>query len=274
MMRRTGVSAIGGSLRAAELDRQLAQCELHRMDAELLFDRIGVGSGWHVLDVGCGPLGVLDMLAERVGPGGRVVGMDREPAMLDAAAHTLADRDVHGVGLLCADLADTGGRGGSFDLVHERLTLGDAISPRETVEEMVRLTRPGGWVALQDADLVSWTCEPASPAWDRLAHALTSTWIGDPHVGRRLPGLLRAAGLVDVEVDVHAGLWHRGEPHHALLPHLVELHRDRVVNHGPLTAFDLDLDLQALGEHLARPGTLVLSWTLFQAWGRKPFSPA
>lgn len=268
-MRKTGV--LDRVLGEAEQARLLAQCELHRMEAELLFDRICVESGWQVLDLGCGPLGVLDILAERAGPPGRVIGMDRDPAMLDAAAAALATRGVKGVGLVRGDITETGGPTDSFDLVHERMTLGDALSPRDAVAEMVRLTRPGGWVALQDADLVSWTCEPASVAWNRLAHALTSTWIGDPNIGRRLPGLLRAAGLVDVEVDVHAGLWHPGEPHHTLLPHLVGLHRDRILANGPLTAFDLDVYLDEVREHLARPDTLVLSWTLFQAWGRKPF---
>lgn len=272
MMRRTGASGVlDADLDTAELARQLAQSELHRMEAELLFDRIGVAPGWRVLDLGCGPLGVLDVLAERVGPRGCVVGVDPDPALLEAAARSLAERGVRGVGLVRGDLTHTGAPTESFDLVHERLTLGDGVSPRDAVAEMVRLTRPGGWVALQDADLVSWTCEPPSPAWDRLAHALTSTWIGDPHVGRRLPGLLRDAGLVDVEVDVHAGLWRRGDSHHGLLPHLVGLHRDRIVAHGCLTAVDVDLDLHAVEEHLSRPDTIVLSWTLFQAWGRKPY---
>ena len=272
MMRRTGAPVLlDGSHGEAERDRQLALCDMHRMEAELLFDRIGVHSGWHTLDLGCGTLGVLDVLAERVGPRGRVIGLDREPAMLEAAARTLKERGVHGVALVRGDLTDTGGATASFDLVHERLMLADAICPRDMVAEMARLTRPGGWVALQDADFVSWTCEPPSPAWDRLRHALTSTWAGDPHIGRRLPGLLRGAGLEDVEVDVHVGLWLPGDLNHTLLPHLVELHRERIVALGPLTGFDLDLDVDTVREHLARPDTIVLGWTLFQAWGRKPF---
>lgn len=255
----------------AERARLLAQCELHRMEAELLFDRICVESGWRVLDLSCGPLGVLDILAERVGRHGSVIGMDADPAMLTAAADELAARGVLDVGLVRGDITATGGPTESFDLVHERLALGDALCPIDAVAEMVRLTRPGGYVALQDADLVSWTCEPASPAWDRLADALTSTWIGDAHIGRRLPGLLRAAGLVDVEVDVHVGLWNPGDPHHTLLPHLVELHRDRILAHGPLSAFELEIALNEVEQHLRRPDTMVLSWTLFQAWGRRPF---
>jgi len=255
-----------------ERARLLAEAALYRMEADLLFDRVGVESGWQTLDLGCGPLGVLDVLAERVGARGVVVGVDCDQTMLDAAADELTGRGLAGVRLVRGDVAAAAGMPGAFDLVHTRFTLGDLQCPADAVANMVQLTRPGGWVALQDADLVSWTCEPACPAWDRLASALTVSWAGDPRVGRRLPGMLRAAGLEHVEVDVHAGVWHPGEPHHGLLAHLVGLHRDRIITLGLLSGAEVDQCLAELHNHLARADTLVLSWTLFQAWGRRPFT--
>ena len=59
----------------AERARLLVQCEIHRAEAESLIDRIGVGPGCRAIDIGCGPLGVLDILADRVGPTGAVVGL-------------------------------------------------------------------------------------------------------------------------------------------------------------------------------------------------------
>ncbi|MGH3564576.1 MAG: methyltransferase domain-containing protein [Pseudonocardia sp.] len=268
-MRRTAGDVLGAW--GTEEARLLAQCELHRMAAELLFDRICVECGWRALDLGCGPLGVLDILAERVGPNGSVIGLDHDPRMLAAAAPALTQRGVRGIQLVQGEVTATGLPAASFDLVHERLLLGNLGRPEAVVAEMVRLVRLGGFVALQDADVISWTCEPACPAWDRLAHALTTTCIGDPHIGRRLPGMLRGAGLVDVEVDVQAGVWRPGEPHHTLLPCLVGLHRDRILTSGTLTEPELDACLHDVEKHLARPDTIVLSWTLFQAWGRKPF---
>ncbi|MGH4017844.1 MAG: methyltransferase domain-containing protein [Pseudonocardiaceae bacterium] len=266
--------AAGHVLGASDVARArlLAQCELHRMEAELLFDRIGVDSGWHALDLGCGPAGVLDILAERVGTGGSVVGLDCDPRMLEMAAPLLAERGLAGVQFLEAEAAATGLPCDSFDLVHERLLLVNVPRPEDVVAEMVRLTRPGGYVALQDKDVVSWTCEPAHPAWDLLKDALVAAWSGDPHIGRRLPGLLRNAGLVDVDMDVHADLWRTGDPCQTLLPRFAGIYRDRILASGALTGSDLDGCLCELEEHLARPDTIVLCWTLFQAWGRKPLS--
>lgn len=283
MMRRTGVAdtLVGARWAAPQephgpehdvpadtpLPGMLAGGERHRMAAELLFDRIGVEAGWQVLDLGCGP---LDVLAERVGSRGYVIGFDPDQELLTAARKVLADRGVQGVQLARGDFDATGGCTGSFDLVHARLLLGELARPEATVREMVRLTRAGGWVAVQDADLASWTCEPSSPAWDRLLGALTRIWSGDPHMGRRLPQMLRDVGLTDVEVDVHAGVCPYDDPQRGLLPHLVRTHRRRIVEEGVLTEAELDAELEATTAHLARPDTLVVGWTLFQAWGRKP----
>lgn len=264
----------GRILDAADTERArlLEQCELHRMEAELLFDRIGVDVGWRVLDLGCGPPGVLDILAERVGTAGSVVGLDRERRVLELAAPSLAGQRIGSVELVPGEVTATGLPDGSFDLVHERLMLVDVRRPEDVVVEMVRLARPGGHVALQDMDMISWACEPAHPAWDLLTGALTVGWVGDPHIGRRLPALLRGAGLVDVEVDVHAGLSRPGEPAHAVLQHFTATHRHRILATETLSESELDGCLRELEEHLGRPDTIVLGWTLFQAWGRKPLT--
>lgn len=68
----------------SEHARLLAVCEMRRPQAELLFERLGIGLGQRVVDVGCGPLGVLDVLSARVGPTGEVVGLDNEPLFFQA----------------------------------------------------------------------------------------------------------------------------------------------------------------------------------------------
>jgi SAM-dependent methyltransferase len=85
-----------------ERTRLLAQAELHAPEARVLLDRVGVAPGWRTIDVGCGPLGVLDLLAERVGPTGTVVGLDRDERMLAMAAQSLAERELHHVRLVQA----------------------------------------------------------------------------------------------------------------------------------------------------------------------------
>jgi SAM-dependent methyltransferase len=154
--------------------------------------------------------------------------------------------------------------------VHERLVLNNVPRPEDVVAEMARLAAPGGYVAVQDVDWFSWTCSPAHPDWRRLTAAAAAAWSGNVHIGRRLPSLLRAAGLVDVELDVHTRVFRPGEPYHRLLVRFVEIHRDRILAAGALTAGELDESVRRLDAHLAHPDTFTLYATLFQVWGRKP----
>lgn len=253
----------------AERARLLAQCAMHRAEAGQLLDRIGVGAGARVLDLGCGPLGVLDLLAERVGPAGRVVGVDREERYLAIAADELAARGLGPAELVVADAAATGLPGAAFDLVHERLVLVNVPRPQDVLAEMVRLTRPGGVVAVADVDWMTWTCVPEHPDWARLTAAAAAVWSGDVYIGRRLPALLRGAGLVDVEVLASTRTFSGEEPYQRLLLRFAEIHRERIVEDGVLTASELDGCVRRLGAHLAEPGTFTLYATLFQACGRR-----
>jgi SAM-dependent methyltransferase len=213
---------------------------------------------------------VLDLLAGRVGATGRVVGLDRERRYLAIARQELDARGLPGVELVSGDATASGLPGGSFDVVHERLVLNNVPDPAAVVTEMVRLARPGGRVVVQDVDWMTWTCLPEHADWTRLAHAAGRVWSGDVHVGRRLPALLRAAGLVDVEVVTHLRIFRPGEPYHRLLVRFVALHRARILAAGTMTADDLDAAVTRLDDHLAAPGVVTLYATLFQAWGRRP----
>ena len=255
----------------AERSRLLAQCEIHRHEAEQLMERIGVGPGWDVLDVGCGPLGILDILARRVGQADRIVGIDREPAYLAMVAPSLSERNVtRRVDLLQADASATGLPAESFDFVHERLVLNNVPCPEEVIAEMVRLTRPGGWVALQDMDWISWTCVPENPDWDLLAKAAAAAWSGDVEIGRRLPVMLHAAGLIDIDMNAHIRVFHPDEPYHHLLLRFVDIHRDRILARGEISATALAESANRLRAHLENRDTFTLYATLIQASGRKP----
>jgi SAM-dependent methyltransferase len=257
----------------AERDRLLAQGELFAPEARALLDRVGVRPGWRAVDVGCGPLGILDLLAERVGPAGSVVGLDREPRMLAMAREVVAARGLAGVTLATGEATATGLPRGTFDLAHARLLLVNVPRPERVLAEMAALVRPGGVVATQEVDWISWTCEPPHPAWDRLLRANEAVWNGrgmDVRVGRRLPGLLRAAGLADVEFTVHARVWRPGDLYQTLLLAFTRLNRDEIVARGLLAEAELARALAELEAHLAAPGTLVLFALFCQAWGRKP----
>jgi hypothetical protein len=87
--------------------------------------------------------------------------------------------------------------------VTARLVLVNVPRPEEIVREAVALARPGGFVALHEGDWGAHIVDPPLPAWDDFAvlfdrYARANEM--DLCVGRRLPRMLREAGLVDVQV--------------------------------------------------------------------------
>jgi ubiquinone/menaquinone biosynthesis C-methylase UbiE len=61
-----------------------------------------------VIDVGCGPGGILELLAERVGPRGRVVGLEVDPVHVAMARELVAEQGLTNVEVIQADARHTG----------------------------------------------------------------------------------------------------------------------------------------------------------------------
>jgi len=254
-------------------ERLLQQCRGLEREARWLLDRLGVQPGWRVVDVGCGPLGILDLVAERVGPDGEVVGLEREARLVALGKTLLKQRDLSNVRFALGDAYATGLPRGAFDLAHARLLLINLTDPCRALAEIVALVRPGGIIAVQDIDQVPWLCEPPHPAWDALVSAFMLVWRAnglDPLIGHRLPALLRSAGLVEVEVEVHGRADPPGAYHRKHLLGIIEAIRSEIVEQGLFTEQELAAVTGALERHLDDPRTVVTRPLLFQAWGRTP----
>ena len=163
---------------------------------------VPVRAGERVLEVGCGSGVVVRDLAAVVGPRGEVVGIDPSRSMVEAArvlarTHALRRRMrwrvASGAALPFAD--------GRFDATLAVTVLLHVPDPQAVVREMVRVTRPGGRVAAQDQDFgtVAVT-HPDRASTERIMWGVATRMYEEPHSGRRLPALLRAAGLEGIRL--------------------------------------------------------------------------
>jgi len=259
--------------------RQAEQQRLERQAHELgsesawLFDQIGVREGWRVVEIGCGPLGCLHLLSERVGARGRVVGVERSDEQVERARQIVSERALTNVEVRLADARDTGLPAGSFDLATARLVLVNVPQPEQIVAEMVRLVRPGGVVALHEAESTTQRCDPPHPAQSRLLRILESyaeqSGI-DRSIGLRAPRMLRDAGLLDVRANPLVHVYPPGHPRRMLVPEFVENTRPRILEKQLVGEVELDALTADLRRHLEDPTTLVVSSLFIQAWGRTP----
>ena len=265
------VYALGSS--AGENARLQRQADELAADSGDLLDRVGLRPGQAVIDLGCGPRGILDLLTERVAPAGRVVGLDADPAHTAMAAEFAAGRGLSGVQIITADARSTGLAAGSFDLVHARTLLVNVPDPADVAAEMVRLTRPGGWVASMEPDTEHGRCHPPHPAFDRLCDIFTVAFRrngADPWIGRRVAEFFRQAGLDDVRVEARVQMYSPGSSRRTIRADLVRAMQPQVLEMGLASAAELDELDTAARAHLQDPHTIVISGLLYLTWGRKP----
>ena len=72
---------LGGTL--SERQRLITQARAREAYTRSMLDQIAIAPGDRTLDVGCGPIGIMNLLSERVGSDGVVVGVEREPRFVE-----------------------------------------------------------------------------------------------------------------------------------------------------------------------------------------------
>jgi ubiquinone/menaquinone biosynthesis C-methylase UbiE len=228
----------------------------------------GLRPGHRVLEIGCGTGVVLRDIARLVGPRGTVVGVDPSRTVL-AAARQLCGRRPG-----CAAIALRLGAGEQlpfrarrFDATVAVTVLLHVADPLRVVAEMARVTRPGGVVAVQDQDFGTVAlAHPDRDLTDRIMRGVATAIYEEPYSGRRLPGLLRAAGLEDVRLltDVYQDT--------ALEPYtqtFLERRAERAVRFGIATAAEARAWLDGL-TGLVRDGAFVMTMNYYGAAGGVP----
>ena len=253
--------------RAGEIERLLVQSRAWAPDTVAMLDRFGPMRGWRCIDIGCGPGGITDLLGARVGPTGRVIGLDRNAAFLEFARKNAPANVEFRLG----DAYSANLPAASFDLVHLRFIASTAGNPERLIAEAARLARPGGIVALQEPDGSTLNCCPPHPAWERLKSAFLAAFKGvgaDIELARRLYHTVWQAGLVDVQYRTALLGVRSTDPMVDYLPSTVESIRGTILKLGLLSDGDLDATLAECRRHLAQPGTSFTMYTVAQVWGR------
>ncbi|MEV5358567.1 methyltransferase domain-containing protein [Streptomyces sp. NPDC052693] len=160
-----------------------------------------------ILDVGCGPGTITADLAQLV-PDGHVTGVDRAPEILEQARATAAARGLANTDFAVADVHALDYPDDTFCVVHAHQVLQHVGDPVRALREMQRVTRPGGFVAVRDADYAAMTWYPASAgldAWLGLYRRVARANGGEPDAGRRLRAWALRAGFTDVTAG--SGTW-------------------------------------------------------------------
>ena len=169
----------------------------------LLFDRYQLPEHPNILDLACGTGEGTRRLAERY-PGANILGIDLEESLL-ALARTQAGSFGERISFETGNAYMLNAADQSYDLTVCRHLLQIVPDPHKIVREIIRVTRPGGWIHLLSEDYGMIFFHPTRLDNTRFWHegpvllgAATNT---NMKVGRSTYTMVAEAGLVDIAVD-------------------------------------------------------------------------
>jgi ubiquinone/menaquinone biosynthesis C-methylase UbiE len=189
-----------------ELVRLAALAEVYGAATAAWLDSAGLTPGMTVVDLGCGPGAVTLAVAERVGPTGRVIGLDDADRPLELARRRAAEAGLTNVTFERADIT-TWRPTGQLDAVVGRFILTHLDDPVAQVALAADLVRPGGVVAFLDVALSTRAAQPELPLLTAYNGWLLETFrrVGRPvDMALRLAAVYTAAGLSRVTLTAAA----------------------------------------------------------------------
>jgi SAM-dependent methyltransferase len=192
----------------AETERLIRQSGFYAPFTRRLFERAGLGPGMMVLDVGTGAGDVALIAAEMVGASGSVVGVDRNPEVLETARARALTAGLSNATFVEGDAGALDLDGG-FDAAVGRLVLMHQPDPAKTLRSVAAEVRSGGIVAFQEYNVTprSMVAFPPTPLWEEalgwIATALERAGV-ETEMGFKLRGAFVEAGLPEPRMELNA----------------------------------------------------------------------
>jgi 2-polyprenyl-3-methyl-5-hydroxy-6-metoxy-1,4-benzoquinol methylase len=257
-----------------EYQRLRAQARVWEVATGRLLDRVGLAEGARCLDAGCGPGEAMRLMAERVGPRGRITGVDVDAPLGETAVRMLHEAGHRQCSFAVHDLTgDAPIPHGPFDLVYARLLLFHLPQRDEVLRRLWDAVAPGGHLVIQDYDLRSVAALPTLPSVEEAVRIMNSTFQAfgcDVHAGTRAAELFARVGIGAPDGTDVAG---RVEPlatGRVVLEQTVRSLLPGAVARGLMTEPQGAAALAAIGGDAERFGERPLLWPLLVGtWKRK-----
>lgn len=187
----------------AASERIIARLESRAKDEvfKSLFDKyvpqLALPSSSQVLEIGCGTGAMTRSLAHHDNFSGKVFGVDQSSAFIEAAKQFAQEENLsERVDFRVGDAHKLDFPSATFDAVIAHTLISHVTEPSAVIQEMARVVRPGGTVAIFDGDYASLTYAfPDHEFGHEMDVALANATFNNPLVMRELPRLLPELGL-------------------------------------------------------------------------------
>ncbi|MCW5953064.1 MAG: methyltransferase domain-containing protein [Propionibacteriaceae bacterium] len=214
------------------LDR-LAATDAGRAYKRVMLDALNPKPGETVLDLGCGPGTDLVALAERVGPTGRVIGVDSDAEMIEQARNRSAALPT--VDLQLGDIHGLPFVNGSIDRARTDRVLQHVADPSGALKEARRVLRPGGCLVMGEPDwdtlVIDYPDIDVSRSYTR---HVTDKVVRNGTIGRQLTRLALDAGFAVPVVNPVTSIFRDAQAADQVLG--LQRNTERAVSAGYLSA--------------------------------------
>lgn len=230
------------------------------------FELLNIHSGDLLLDAGCGTGIDATELAHLVGPIGKVIGIDNSEKMIETATQRMQESSLsvefknQDVYKLC--FSDNTFHGVRAERLFQHLEF-----PNKALNELIRVTRPGGRIVVTDPDWQTLLIDSIDQ--EEITSVITEQQnysILNDKIGRNLRRLFKEGGLIDVEVTPHPLIFTDFSIADALLT-LTRAAKEAAIS-KKITENQAEMWLQGVKQS-SEQGTFFSSLTLFSVCGVK-----
>lgn len=265
----TGFSDVDASGKSAELVEYLMfladrMAEMRRKGLDLL----NLEAGAAALDVGCGVGEVCVELARRVGPHGRVAGVDLSEVMI-RSARELSTASGQKIDLRVAGACQLPFPDQSFDVVRAERLFQHLDDPEAALAEMARVTRAGGQIMLVDTEHGQWSMALDQPGDRKVFEAVRRRLLKivvNPYSGVRLRGMMQRFGLTETRQLITVQELTLPDLRRAIL---IDKLVAGCVDDGSITADEADAFMSSI-EARHRAGIFFADSVMYSVIGRRP----
>lgn len=177
------------------------------------YEWMQIQPGHVVLDVGCGPASDTVALARLVGSSGQVCGVDYDPEMIVEADYHAMQAGVNSwVNHQQGSTDELPYPSNHFDSCRSERVFQHLKNPERALEEMVRVTKPGGRIVVWDADWGTLTIDTDEVETERkLVRIMAEITVNNGYSGRQLYRMFKKKSLTGVVFEANTMFFDRYE---------------------------------------------------------------
>ncbi|MHA1377991.1 MAG: class I SAM-dependent methyltransferase [Candidatus Helarchaeota archaeon] len=165
------------------------------------FELLQIKPNMQIIDFGCGPGITTRDLAKRTTKGS-VFGIDINNSAIESAIRISKHEKVNNVKFAIMSADNVFCPNNSYDMSFARNLLMHVSRPKKVIKEMIRVTKPGGTIAVVSSDGFMSKIFPLKKDLREYIETLKSAGVADTKIGRELYTYFKKYKLNDIQINI------------------------------------------------------------------------